>query len=1190
MAQLTDVNTPSAAGALPMAVAAESSPMTEEPSRTDSALGGTGSASFTALLITQFLGAANDNIFRWLIVPIGKYLAGPEHAAIAVSAGLALLVLPFILLAGPAGWLADRFSKRNVMIGCKVAEIVVMTLGVAAILYGNLYVMYGVLFLMGAQSALFGPSKYGSIPELVRPDRVPTANGLVGMTTILAIILGTVVGGFLYVGTGPDGTRGWWFSAAVLVGLAGVGTVTSLFIRPLQAASPAARFRWNIAAQAWGDLRMLASHRPLFLAAIGSALFWSLAGLFQVNIDLFATTDLGVTQQYSSILLAVLGAGVALGNVVAGAMSRGRIELGMVFFGGAALALGALALALVPDAGGKALSTGYVAAAAALVLLGSGFGFYDVPLQSFLQETSPAASRGAVLAATSFLTFSGTAAASGVFSVLTGPLGIGYRQIFLLGAAATAVVVVVIFWIVPVPTARFAFWLFTRIFYRVRVKGLENFPAQGGGLLVSNHVSWLDGLLLLTYCPRPVRMIAYAPYVEGRWSGFLARRSGTIAIDPASRRSVLHAIRTARQAIQDGELVCIFPEGGLTRTGQLQEFHAGFLAILKDAEVPVVPIYLAGLWGSIFSYYGGRFFWKRPRQIPYPVSVVFGSPLRPPLDVAQVRRAVDRLGAETMSDWQYSGQILPRKFLRTCRRAGRRKKVADTLGVELTGYDLLVRTLVVRRLLRREILAPDERFVGLLLPPSAGGLLANAALAIDGRVPVNLNYTVTSEVMNECIAQCGIRHVLTTRRLIERFPFKLNAELLFVEDFKSRVGAVDKLAAFVAGRLLPVRLLETWLGLDRIRPDDLLTVIFTSGSTGQPKGVMLSHKNVGSNIEAFSEALDLRDSDVLVGVLPFFHSFGYTVTLWSALSLKPMVVYHYSPLEPKQVGQLCRRYGANILVATPTFLRSYLRRCEREDFAKLEIAVTGAEKLPPALADEFEQKYGIRPLEGYGTTELSPVVSVNVPAGRQRDRSQNGAKEGSVGRPVPGVFAKVVGLESGEDLGTDLPGMLLVTGPNVMQGYLGRPDLTAEVMRDGWYVTGDIATLDAEGFITITGRQSRFSKIGGEMVPHIRIEETLIKLLEAEDDDRARVAVGAVEDPRKGERLVVLHTGLPASAEQVCRRLIEEKLPPLWIPSPDSFYQVDEIPVLGTGKLDLKRLKEMVEQVVGAGSSGPRPA
>jgi acyl-[acyl-carrier-protein]-phospholipid O-acyltransferase/long-chain-fatty-acid--[acyl-carrier-protein] ligase len=325
---------------------------------------------------------------------------------------------------------------------------------------------------------------------------------------------------------------------------------------------------------------------------------------------------------------------------------------------------------------------------------------------------------------------------------------------------------------------------------------------------------------------------------------------------------------------------------------------------------------------------------------------------------------------------------------------------------------------------------------------------------------------------------------------------------------------------------------------------------------------MLTHRNIGTNVEGFNQALHLSREDVLVGILPFFHSFGYTVAIWAALMLDPKVIYHYNPLEYRQVGALSRKHGATILVAAPTFLCSYVRRCEPEEFASLNLVVTGAEKLPKELADAFEKRFGVRPVEGYGTTELSP------------EGAPCGVKEGTVGRPIPGVSVKVVDLDTGRQLGPNKSGMLLVTGPNVMRGYLGQPELTAEVIRDGWYVTGDIAEIDEEGFIRITGRESRFSKIGGEMVPHIRIEEALCQILNP-GEDKVSLAVTAAPDPRKGERLVVLHTGLSKPAEQVCRELAAAGLPPLWIPSPDSFWRVEEIPVLGTGKLDLRRLKEL---------------
>jgi len=525
----------------------------------------------------------------------------------------------------------------------------------------------------------------------------------------------------------------------------------------------------------------------------------------------------------------------------------------------------------------------------------------------------------------------------------------------------------------------------------------------------------------------------------------------------------------------------------------------------------------------------------------------------------------------------------PREFLRTCRRSSRRPKVADSSGAELTGAEVLLRSLILRRLLAREVLAADERHVGLLLPPLVAGVVANAALLLDRRVPINLNYTMSSEVLNLCIERAGIRHVLTSRKVMERFDrLSVNADLVYLEDLRDKVTRADKLTAALQTWLLPAAVLERLLGLDRVDPDEVMTVIFTSGSTGDPKGVMLTHRNIATNVMAFNQALRLTADDVLIGVLPFFHSFGYTVTIWAALMLEPKVIYHFNPLDYRQIGALSRKYRATMLVAAPTFLRTYLRRCEPEDFASLDLVVTGAEKLPRELAEAFEQKFGVRPVEGYGTTELSPVVSANIPPNRTLDGSADWLKEGTVGRPVQGVDVKVVDLQTGRDLGVNKSGMLLVRGPNVMKGYLGQPEKTAEVIRDGWYVTGDIAQIDDEGFVRITGRESRFSKIGGEMVPHIRVEEALGKILQL-DEEKVSMAVTAVADPRKGERLVILHTGLPKPPEQICRELASAGLPPLWTPSPDSFCQVSEIPVLGTGKLDLRRLKELAVKAFSAG-------
>jgi acyl-[acyl-carrier-protein]-phospholipid O-acyltransferase/long-chain-fatty-acid--[acyl-carrier-protein] ligase len=402
-----------------------------------------------------------------------------------------------------------------------------------------------------------------------------------------------------------------------------------------------------------------------------------------------------------------------------------------------------------------------------------------------------------------------------------------------------------------------------------------------------------------------------------------------------------------------------------------------------------------------------------------------------------------------------------------------------------------------------------------------------------------------------------------------------------LEDFRNRPTFGDKLCAALAAYLTPAGLLERILALHHAQGDDLATVVFTSGSTGQPKGVMLTEANIGSNVEAIEQVIRLTPNDVLIGILPFFHSFGYTTTLWTVMTIDVKGVYHFSPLDARQIGKLCKNHGGSVLLATPTFLRTYIRRCEKEELETLEVVVAGAEKLPLDVTDAFEKKFGVRPVEGYGTTELSPLVSVNIPPSRSHDDSQADCREGTIGHPVPGVSAKITHLDTGEELGPNQMGMLWIKGPNVMKGYLGRDDLTAEVVKDGWYMTGDVALIDEDGFIRITGRQSRFSKIGGEMIPHVKIEEALTKVIGPSDEGAVQVAVTAVPDEKKGERLIVLHVAIDKTPDELRKALAAEGLPNLFIPSEDSFYQVDELPLLGTGKLDLRGIKRMAMEAFG---------
>ena len=1132
------------------------------------------SRSFIAFLVTQFLGAMNDNIFRWIVVPLAKEKVDPSAEAWVLTAGSVLMVLPFVLLSPYAGFLADRFKKQKVIVGCKVGEIGVMLLGVMAFQGGNIYVLFGLVMLMGAQSALFSPSKLGIIPEIVHSEKISAANGVVGLTKVNAVVLGAVAGNLLYfqfLGKHLAETN-LWPPAAMVVCVAIAGWGASLLIRQGRAADVNRRFPVNPVAETLGNLRLLASSRPILRVSLGIAFFWSVAAMAQLNVDAFATDKnlLNLSQAEVGPLLAILSLGVGIGSVLAGLWSGGRVELGIVPLGAMAIAVSSMCLWVTAGS--------YFWTAAMLFVLGAGGGLFNVPLAAFLQHRSPKQSLGSILAAGNFLTFSGIIILSLMFGYLKGSRGVDAPTVFLLTGLGTIPVALYAFCMIPGATLRMIVWLLSNTVYRVRLIGRDNLPQTGGALLVANHVSWIDGLLLLLTSSRPIRMMVFSDIADNRWLRWLAKVYRVIPIRAGDGpKALIQSLNEARDAVASGDLVCIFAEGQITRTGQLQPFQRGLLRIVRKTDAPVVPVYLDGLWGSIFSYRGGPLLWKRPRQWPFPVSIVFGKPLTEPDNVNQVRRAVEALGVQAVEDRKHRQLVPPRLFLRKCKQSMSRPKVADSGGTELTGGKLLIGSLIFRRLLDRHVIGADEKMIGILLPPAVGSVIANTAVTLLKRVSVNLNYTLKDDDLNYCVAQCGIKHVLTSRKFIEKKPVKLDAELIFLEDLKEMATGVDKAIAAMQAFLLPAAVLELWLGLTKIDPDDLLTVIFTSGSTGEPKGVMLSHHNVSSNIDAVDQTFHITAADVLMGILPFFHSFGYTTTLWLTLTLDPKTVFHFNPLDARTIGKLCQQHGVTISMATPTFLRGFLKRCTPEQMHKLNLVIVGAEKLPSELAIAFEEKFGVLPTEGYGTTELSPVAAFNVPPSRAGNTEQTTTKLGTVGRPMPGTSAKVVDLDTGSDLGIGADGRLLIKGPNVMQGYLNQPEKTVEVIRDGWYDTGDIACIDEDGFITITGRLSRFSKIGGEMVPHIKIEALLEKMLDNDDDENPepKAAVTAVPDEKKGERLVVLHTKLDVSIDDILQQLADSDLPNLWIPSRDSFLEVNQIPLLGTGKLDLKQIKQV---------------
>ena len=1108
-----------------------------------------------AFLWTQFLGAFNDNVSKIVITFLTFKHFGPKTGAAVVGA---VFIFPFLLFSGYAGYLADVVSKRRVMIWCKFLEIVVMT-GMVPSLFlsaqGVWWPMLAVLFMMAVHSTFFSPAKYGLVPEALPAEDLSRANGLLEMTTFVAIVLGSVVGGEIFeLWHGEP-----WATSSVLVGIAVAGTIASFGIPVTHPARSHQRFDWNPMGEVIVGFRRIARDRNLFMTVMGVSFFWFLGALIQLTVLSIGQEELHVAEAAATRLFTALALGIGVGSLVAGRLSGDHIELGLVPIGG--LGMGVFSLLMVWAV------PSYWLCAVALALVGFAGGWFAVPLNAVQQHVPDEDEKGRVLATSNVAQTVGILLASAVLYGLGERMGIKGSQIIGLAGIATLLATVYIVAVLPDFFVRFVLWMLTHTVYRIKIVGRPNIPQRGPALIIANHVSMVDGALVGACVQRFVRFMMWGPHFRLPGVHALMSRLHAIPVTAGNRREVIAAIEKARQELIAGHVVCIFVEGAVSRTGNMLPFQRGFERIVAGLNVPIIPVYLDRVWGSVFSFERGRFFWKLPKQLPYPVTVAFGAPLPPTTTALEARQTLMELGSEAMTHRRSHTELLHTEFMRVAKRRWRHLSMADSTGQKLTFGRALVGSMLLGDVIRRRTHGQD--MVGLLLPASVGGAIANVATLMAGRVPVNLNFTLGPEAMAAAVAEANIRTIVTSKRFLSKAGLTEQPGMVYLEDLRAEIGGAAKLRALLAARLLPVRLLRRWHG-GNVPATSAATIIFSSGSTGQPKGIVLTHANILANVDSLDQIFPMEPGDCFIGVLPFFHSFGFTGTMWFPLLQACKVAYHPNPMDAKTVGELAATFRANMLISTPTFCNSYLRRCTKEQFAHLKYAIVGAEKLREPLAKAFEAQFGLPLLEGYGCTEMSPVVAVNRPNVDLGRDSQVGAKFGSVGHPIPGVSVKVVDQETGEGPIFDRPGMILVKGPNLMAGYLNHPEKTAEVIKDGWYITGDIGTMDEDGFVYITDRLSRFSKIGGEMVPHIRIEEAINQIL-----GESACAVTAVPDAARGERLVAFYTKTDVTPDTLWEQLCKTELPRLWLPKREHLLVLPEIPTLGTGKVDLRRIKQL---------------
>jgi len=1109
-------------------------------------------------LWTQFLGAFNDNLFKIVVSMLAVHAATGAHSGRELGLVGVVFILPFLLFSGYAGELADIYSKRTVLIVTKSLEIVAATLALVAFAAGHLTLTYAVLFLIALQATFFSPAKYGILPEML-PDRdLSRANGVLEMSTFVAIVAGTALGSYMFDALHDR----LWIVGVTVVTVAIVGSALSFRIPRVPPAAPGRRIAANPWREIGAGLRTLRANRVLWLTVVGISYFWFLGALLQLVMILFGTETMGLADRWVGILTTFAAFGIAAGSLTAGRLSGDKVELGLAPIG--SIGMGVFAICL------SRAGHSFTWAAINLALVGFFGGLFAVPLNALLQQKSGDREKGRLMATNNFLNTIAIMLASGALWLCRDVAGLRPDRIILVFGVFTLAASVYVLSIVPEFLVRFSLWLLTHTLYRIRIVGQEHVPARGGALLVCNHLSHVDGALVGSCMQRFVRFLVWKPYYEHWAVNPLLRMLHAIPV--GAGREGLAAVDEARRQLVAGHVVCIFAEGAISRTGNLLPFKRGLERIVEGLDVPIVPVYLDRVWGSVFSFERGKFLWKRPKRIPYPVTVAFGAPLPSTTSAADVRIALMTVGARATAIRRGPREVLGRQFIRAAKRRWSSFCIADSATAPLTCGRALTGALLLSRWIRRH--ADDAEHVGLLLPSSVGGALANAGATLAGKIPVNLNFTAGREAMQAAIARCGIRTILTSRRFLEKADIAADQfeGLVFLEDVMASITPAARVRTLIMARVLPAGVLARMCSHEA-GTDSVATVVFSSGSTGMPKGVMLSHRNILANCDAVTQVFHLDPSDVMVGVLPFFHSFGYTITLWLPLIEGFGAVFHPNPMDGKTIGELAEKYRGSILVSTPTFYAGFVRKCRPEQFAHVRFALVGAEKLRQPIADAFHEEFGISLLEGYGCTEMAPVVAVNAPdwdAPSARDR-QRGRLVGSVGHPLPGVAAKVVDPETGEGPLIGREGLLLVTGPNLMRGYLGEPDRTAAVVRDGWYATGDIACMDDAGFIRITDRLARFSKIGGEMVPHMKVEEQI----QATIDPQASCVVTAVPDDARGERLVALHTDAALASADLWERLCRSELPRLWLPKREDIRYIAAIPSLGTGKVDLRAVREL---------------
>ena len=1132
---------------------------------------------------TNFLSAFNPVFFCSLV---GLFVTAHHpifgRQALNVLFIAAIYTSPLLVTGVLAHYLNTRFSTRNVIVFGKGVEILLAGLGAMAFRIpgeAGVWFMLAIAWMMGAEYSVYRPALKAITAERSRIHELSRVGAAVESTTFAGIVLGVVTAVLVFNLSELCHERPEIGASLIVL----TAVYALLLSRRLSVNLPAKRLvRFAELPHRWLDsLRLQPRYRELVLTGMSECYIFGAVILMSALSTQYIDINFGNGGVTSDLYLySILGSttvGAALGCLWGAWRSRRTVEIGLVPPATLAMTVTALLVSTLPYYSDMYIESGL------LSLLLFIFGFFAgsmlIPVQAYQARFVKKDLRQAFFSwfyfpfGLAILLAIGIAFLMCYFRIPLFDVTLGF-------AILTAAVAAVTFFFMPQFLLRTGVRLLIATLYRLRIYRIENLPQDGPALLVANRASFVDMLFISACTSRPIRFMMHESYYRFPLLHQFYKTGGVLEVPVGKPKKLRQLFARTRRLLRKGELICLFPEGDITRNGVMSSFRGGMSEMLpRDVEVPIIPIYIGMTWGSIFSCYNGKFKLRWPNELPHPASVTIGKPIPPDTSGYGIRVAISELGADTELIPSTTERPFHSQFAFIMKHHPFRKHLREFSNGKLRSpgnCTLLMRSVLLSRHLR-SLCGSDEECVGIMLPNSLDLCTSLVAVQMADRVPAVLNYTAQQRAVDSAIERAKVRHIVTRRDFIDKLKFPERPGMIFLDELDSSVLTpwrkfTWRMAVLFLSSEELMKLLspESWNDVEKTA-----VILFSSGSTGIPKGVMLSHHNINADVTSITKVIGWSRNDRIAGNLPLFHSFGMTVSFWMPVITGAETTMLANPLDTTAMGEIMLRRKNTLLVTTPGFLQFYMRRCPKEAFASLRLTITGAEKLRDDIAERFHALTGLTIAEGYGCTELSPVVSINLANSRMELGAQV-AELGSIGPPLPGICVKIVNPDTFELLPENTDGLMIVKGATVMKGYLDDPEKTAEVIRNGkWYVTGDIARMNRNGFITITGRMSRFSKIAGEMVPHELVEKEINRLLRPED---RLFAVCGGSDTRKGERLLVFYTD-PARLDPhfVVQELNKLAIPKLWIPKEDSFVILPELPVLGSGKLDLAKLAEMAQ-------------